>query len=303
MARRTDSIAGLAFSSDAVSVAQYIPAEREVANIGIQPVDEHAADLWESAAPGLKQLVSATKLAGGNVVCSLPGEHAIIRTLCLDNDEPDVAEALEWEFCQHVIGSRDEFVFDFEKLAAVPTAGVEQYLVVGYRTETVERAARILRLSKLNPIIVDLDIFALINVYEANYADLAAAPAICVLADEAVSKCVLTAGGTFVDMEIVNHGAASQNAGTWAAAVENGIAKLLACSASAPRRDALPVLLSGDLFSQPDFAGEATKAVKNAEILYPFRTIKCGAGMSDQDLRKYSPQLAVAVGLALRGVA
>lgn len=301
MARNFESVSGISFATDAICVAQYIPEQRQIAKFSIQHIDEQAPDLWESAAPGLKQLVRAVKLAGENVVSSLPAEYAIIRKLCLDNDEPNLDDAMEWEFSQHIIGSRDEFVFDFEKMAFVPKAGLEQYLVVGYRNELVEKISRILRTNKLNPLIIDLDIFALINVYEANYSESVKSPTVLVLADESLSKCVLTVDGHYVDMESVNHKQQAQNPESYASVVENAIAKLDLCNPGMIQRESLPVLYSGTLFSQSEFAEEVKKGIRNADMLLPFRTIACGMGIADDDLKKYAPQVAVAVGLALRG--
>ncbi len=303
MAQRTNTVTGIAFNKDAICLAQFAPEERLVANISIQPIEEPGDNMWELAGTPLKELVRTVKLAGENVISSLPGEYAVIRTLCLDQDEPNVEEALEWEFSQHIIGSRDEYIFDFERLASGPQEGMGRFLAVGYRSEAVDRLARLLRSNRLNPIVVDLDIFALVNVHEANYGEAGTAPALLVLADERLSKCVLAAGGSFVDLETFDHAVLEDRSSqAYAAAVENAAAKLLACNPGAASRETLPVLLTGGFFSQAEFADEVIQGIRNAEVLYPFRKIGCGTGMAEEELRKYSPQLAVAVGLALRGI-
>ncbi|MBD3391204.1 MAG: hypothetical protein GF418_04040 [Chitinivibrionales bacterium] len=300
MARRRNSISGLALSRDAVCLAQFLPEERLVANVSIQPVEEPGGDILDAAAGGLKDLVRAAKLGGESIVCSLPGEYAVIRKIPLDSDEPNIGEALEWEFSQQIIGSRDEYVFDFEKLAGTSQQGQDQFLVVGYRSEAVDRMSHLLRSNKLNPLIVDLDIFALINVFEANY-DEASVPAALVIAGEKVSKCVLSAQGAFLDMETVAHEAEMQSPQSYGTLIEQGLGKLLACNPGVALRESLPVYFTGSLLAERDYADEVTKAVPKAELLYPFRKLDCGAGMPEEELRKYSPQLAVAVGLALRG--
>ena len=300
MAKDKESITGITISKDAVCLAQYVPEEKVVANISIQPIDLPGDDFWESAEEALKELGRTMKLSGENVVASLPGEHAVIRTLCLDADEDNSDETLEWEFSQQIIGSRDEYVYDFEKQAASPKAGLDQFLVVGYRTEALNKLIRLLRANKLNPVIVDLDVFALINVHEANYDDNASAPSLLVLAEEKLTKCVLAKSGSFVDVEIIKHEADVQTVDAYAALLNNAIGKMLACNPGLAARESLSVYLSGSLLSDAQFAQELEKAVQNAEILYPFRKISCGTGMAEEDLRKYSPQLAVAIGLALR---
>jgi Tfp pilus assembly PilM family ATPase len=300
MARRT-SVIGLAVNSDAVCLVQFVPERRQVANIGIEPVEGHGEELWQSISASLKGLVLTAKLRGESIVACLPGEHAVIRKLCVDRSESDVEGALGWEFSQHVIGSRNEYVFDFEKLSQSPAAEVNQYLVVGYRGEAVQRLVDLLRSSKLSPLIVDLDLFALVNVYQANYDESATTPTVLVLADDTASKCVLTAGGTFVDYEAVSHEADVQDPKKYAALVEDAIGRLLACAPIPIVRASIPVFLSGTLFARSKYGEQVKKAIRNAALLYPFRRVKCGKGIPGEALRKYSPQLAVAVGLALRG--
>jgi Tfp pilus assembly PilM family ATPase len=64
----------------------------------------------------------------------------------------------------------------------------------------------------------------------------------------------------------------------------------------------LRTYLTGPFFSQAEIAEGVIALLPNAEILYPFRKIKCNAGMDEQTLREFAPLLAVSVGLALRDV-
>jgi Tfp pilus assembly PilM family ATPase len=301
MGRKNESITGMAVTADAICLARLITEDRQIANISIQPVEERTGNIWESAEAGLKQLVGAIKLRNENVVCSLPGEHAIIRKFIVDNDEPDLKETLEWEFSRHIIGQSDEFSVDFEEIPSAAGNTHRQFLMAGYRIEAIESLRNLTKSGKLNPVIFDLDVFAIINAYEANYRDTSLNPAVCIIADYAVSKLVLTIDGRFIDMEIVNSPKDAHNPDSYYMQIEQGISQLLASNPGICVRDSVAVMLSGPLFSMSEFAENIKKSVKNAEILYPFRTVKCGAGMAEEQLRKYSPHLAVAVGLALRG--
>jgi Tfp pilus assembly PilM family ATPase len=302
MAKKIESITGMSVTADAICMARMLIDERQIGNISIQPVDERSGDIWESAAPALKQLVRAAKLGGENVVCSLPGEFAVIRRFSIEAEEPDAEAALEWEFCQNILGPRDEFTADYEEITPSPEPGRRSYLMAGYRSEAVESIKQLAKSARLNPAVLDLDVFAIINVYEANYREGGKIkPAMCVLADYAMSKCILTADGRYVDMEIIRHSGESQSADTYASMLEKALARLIACNPGFVPRTETVIMLSGSLFSQSEFTEQVKSFVPGAETLYPFRTVKCGTGMPEEQLRKYSPYLAVAVGLALRG--
>jgi Tfp pilus assembly PilM family ATPase len=301
MARKNETVSGIAFSADAVCLVQYAPDENQVSNFHIHLNEERKTTLWETSAAGIRKLAQALKLSGENVICSIPGEYAIIRRFLLDSNEPDVHEALEWEFSQHIISSRDQYVFAYEKAASPQPGGGEQYFVVGYRNEIVDKINHILKSNRLVPTIIDLDIFALINVYEANYGDGTAPAALCVLADDTVTKIVLTDIGAFRDLEVVAHTEDMISPASYSVAVEKAAAKILSCAGGKYKRESLPVYLSGPLFSHQEFADGVKSTVRNAEMLYPFRKIRCANGMAEEELRKYTPQLAVAVGCALRG--
>jgi Tfp pilus assembly PilM family ATPase len=302
MARKKLSITGLAVNKDSICMAQFVPEEEIVTNVGIQLVDALDDDFWEAAASGLKELGHTVKLAGANVVSALPGEHSVIRKIFIDAEEEDSDEALEWELNQQIIGAREEYVFDFEKCASSSKKGMQQYLAVGYRAESVDDLNRVLRSSRLNPLIIDLDIFALINVYDANYSERKLLPAILVLSEESQTKCILALNGTFMDFETISHESGLPDVDNYTAALNSTIENMLACNPDVKQRELLKVYLAGSMFTDTTYAGQLQKAVKNSEMLEPFRKVVCETELGEKDLKRHSPQLAVAVGLALRGI-
>jgi Tfp pilus assembly PilM family ATPase len=300
MGRPRDTITGIAIGPRAICCAQCYPESNLIGNISIQPFSATSNDFWASVTSAVKELVNnpEVKLNGEQVVSALPGEFAILKKVSVDADETDLEETIDWEFSQHIIGSREEYVYDYQPLAVAAGADLRRYLVVGYRQASVSRLNKILTAQKLNPIVVDLDVFALINVFELNYKERLADPALIVFTEEDKTKLILTQNGEFVDIEVVSHEAEGLEPDAYLEQISKGIE---AVHLGNQGSDAAAVFLTGSTFSDDVFTSAILAKIPGSEVLYPFRSISCSAGMKEDDLRHYSPQLAIAVGLAMRG--
>lgn len=302
MTHRKKPVCGLDIGTQSITLTQCFPGDGIVTNISIQPLDSEAGDFWAAVDEGLGALAGSLRLGGADVVVSLPGEHSVIKKIALDSDEPSPETALGWELGQHVIGTIEEYAFDFQRRSHQEHPERQEYLVVGYRTTSIDRVTKLLRDHKLHPLIVDLDMFALINVHEINYGELASEPTLILHADDRKTRLVLARGGDYFDSEITEYDSTELSSQAYLSAAGDAAKRLLSSNqgfASAP--DALRTYVTGPLFSDAQFTGEVLQGLGNAEVLYPFKKVSCSAGMSEEDLATYSPQLAVAVGLALRG--
>jgi Tfp pilus assembly PilM family ATPase len=301
MKARNNSVSGLDFQKEYLSVAQYSPEENAVALIAIQPVtDENHGDLLDRAACELKELKGKFKFATPDVVCSLPSEYAIIKRVQIDNDEQDAQDAIEWELGQQIIGSLDDYSFDFHESGLPVQEQLREYLVVAYRNEIVQRMASIVRSLKLNPLVIDLDAVALINVFEANYRDRISAPALLVHGESEVTKLILTQNGNLLDYGTFEYDFASLDTRNYPEMLQHHAGCLLS-TATTGGESTVGTFLSGSLFAQPQFSDGVIQGLPGSEILYPFRKITCHVGVDEEQLKNYAAQLAVAVGLALRG--
>jgi Tfp pilus assembly PilM family ATPase len=298
MALRGRSVCGIEIGRDLIGIVQFVPEENSVAGIAIQPLDVGGRSWWENVQSEFRSLVSAMKLTGEDAVCSLPSETAVIKTLMLDADEGSLDEALEWELGQQIVDSIDEYAFDYEKTGSAEQEATSRFLVAACRYATLDRASALLKTHKLNPLAVDLDIFALVNVFEANYRDRLSTPSLLVLGGEEYTKVVLTVDGGFVDYEVFGYDAQSLEPRSYAARLRRSCTKLLDVSGRAGGRPA-PTYLTGPLYSHGDVAQESLEAISGSEVLSPFRNVGCRA-IAESDMDRYAPQLAISVGLAVR---
>lgn len=302
MASPRNTIGGLDINRTDICYTRCLPESRLIANVCIQPLEIDAEDYWGTVNSAFDDFLKEFKIPGENIVSSLPGEYAIIKKIVLESDVDEINDAIEWELSQQIIGSIDDYVYDYQRLTDTPDENFQNFLVVGYRNAAIDRMTKLLKSKKLNPIIIDLDIFALINVYEINYDDKLTIPALIIFSDALKTKLILTVNGNFVDIEIFDHTEEIQTIEHFISTLNVNIKKLFANNTGFGDIGGIQSYLTGSYFSKPETAEAVLGKLKNCEVLFPFRKITCSAGMEDDKLREFSPQLAVSVGLALRDI-
>jgi hypothetical protein len=302
MASRTYSVCGIEIGRESLCVAHYVPAENAITGIAIQPLETGRGTWWDTVTAEFRGLIGTMKLAGVDVACSLPAENAVIKRLTIDADAEDPAAALDWELGQNVIGLPEEYVFDFQRSGdeGTPTAA---YLVAASRAVTVDRVQKLIAGHKLNPVVVDLDVFALANVFELSNPEASVKPAILVLGGDEYTKVILVEAGSFIDYEMFRNESNAMDPRQYAGVLKNNIGRIISLNGDLAGRGGLPAIFAaGPLFSHEEFSRPCLAELGGAKVLAPFAGVICRA-VPAEDLQKYSAQLAVAVGLALRGSA
>lgn len=300
MAFKKENISGIDINSRNIVYVRCSPEDKVISNICIQPLEQGGEDYWKSVQAGFDQFIRKFSVPGEDVVSCLPADYALIKKIAVDSDETDPKEIIEWELSQQMIGSVSEYIYDYQPLVAVTNTEKRHFLVVGYRNTAVTRLNKILKAKKLNPIVLDLDIFALVNVFELNYAERISSPALIIFSDGVKIKTVLTLQGEFVDCEILD---LPPDAHT-----EDGFVRILSevrntiqvCNQQIVGNGPVPVFLTGALFSQSEFTAHVLQVCANSELLNPLNKISCTAGMDEAKLKEYGTYLAVSVGLAFR---
>ncbi len=298
MAQRGDSVNGIEIKKEHIGIAQFSPSTKTVVNasVVIAPLDEldAAPGDYDAFKPNLKKLIAGIQAEGQDSVVSLPAEYAVVKKIMLDRNESDVRGAVEWELSQQIIGSLDDYTYDFEPCVNDDT-DVRWCLAVAYKNAGVQKIAGLLKASKLAPAVVDLDMFALINVFEANYPDLAPSPALIIHGSDETTTIIVTKSGTYEDCETLSHISGPSSSDSYADMVRDAIAL------NFPQAVSIPVVCTGGLFSRQDFSDGVFSRLGNARMLNPFAVVRSSVGISEADLQKCLPYLSVAVGLAIRG--
>jgi Tfp pilus assembly PilM family ATPase len=268
--------------------------------VSIQPLQhEHSGDQWKKWEGELKRAKNRLKFFNGPVTFSLPSDYATIKLCEIDADERALDETIQWEFSQQILGPLDEYQFDYQAVPGQTSTGTKKVLVAAYRKDLVARTNSMIRKARLSPRIGDLDIFGLINVFEVNYPDRIESPCLLVHAEPQSTRFVLTQNGGFLDFHCfeyaINFGDPTVPAVSLAAEVELFLAE------SEKTYGTLGVYAAGSFFQQEETRRTFLGKLPGAEMLNPFRKIKCQVAVEEKQLEEFAAQLAVAVGLALRG--
>jgi len=189
MKHNTDCFCGIDFQRDYFSAVQYSLKERAVTLISIQPFPaEKQTEEWKVWRRELKKSRSRLRLFCPSISSSIPAQYAVIKLLTIDANEPSVEDALKWELTQHLVGEPDDFVFDVQEMVGIATERTRTFLLAAYRRTLVEQTADMIRNSGFEPLAIGLDIFGLINVFEANYRECLAVPCLLVHCEETTTK-------------------------------------------------------------------------------------------------------------------
>jgi Tfp pilus assembly PilM family ATPase len=298
MTSHKDSICGIEIGKNLITVAQYSPVENAIGSIVVKPFEETGAQGDDTVLKSeLKSLIADVELKKQKIVLSLPAEYAVIKKLSIDRNEKDVAEAIHWELSQHIIGTIEDYSFDYEAIKLEGNSEGSEYLAVAYRTSSIQKLVSLLKANKLSPLIVDLDCFALINVFEANYPENLFSPSVIILGTDTKSKIILTQSGTLIDYEVVDHDQGVASGDDYATLLREYVSHLCARLAQGTPE----IFCSGSLFLQNDFVDSLSRKFGKAQLLNPFKKVECHAVREKKDVTEFAAQLAVAVGLALRG--
>ncbi|MDR2693829.1 MAG: hypothetical protein LBB74_06400 [Chitinispirillales bacterium] len=293
---------GLDIQRDYICVAQYSPQEMAVRQIAVQPFSaEGAGDFWDAVSAELAGLRKKIKFAGADVVCSVPCDMAVVRTLEAESDEIDQNEVLRFEFGVGLLGGIGEYAYDFYEVDPGNMADLRRYLAAALRKETLAKLRKVVKGAKLNPYIVDVDIFALTNVFQANYRDVFTGAAVLVLGEHRRTKLILVSNTSYIGYGVMEYDVDERGVGGYASALSSEVGNLVADNASFLRGNSAPVYLAGGLFADSAITSKVFSGVAKSEMLNPFRKIQCAVGMDASQIEANACRLAVSVGLALRG--
>jgi type IV pilus assembly protein PilM len=118
---------------------------------------------------GIQEAMAKAGVTARNVVTAVSGRAVIVKKVVMDKMNPDDAkEAIFWEAEQHVPFDIDDVCLDFQVLNDDIGANQMEILLVAAKKEMVNAHAAIVREAGLNPVVIDVDSFAIQNAVEAG---------------------------------------------------------------------------------------------------------------------------------------
>jgi type IV pilus assembly protein PilM len=160
-----------------VAVVDHSKKEPQLTKVAIQPVPQDAIVEGEVMDPGVvaEAIQAALSKAGvktKQVVTAVGGRDVIIKKISIERvKEQQARELMRWEAEQHVPFDMESVELDFQILDPDADGLEMSVLLVAAKRELVESKVRVLTDAGLQPVIVDVDSFALHNAFELNHPD------------------------------------------------------------------------------------------------------------------------------------
>lgn len=176
---RSKVTAGLDIGSGYVKlvVIDHSKAEPEITRITTRPLVPDAIVDGEIMDPVIvaetvKTATEDAALKRANVVAAVGGHDVIIKKIEMDRaSEADTRLLIRWEAEQHVPFDMEGVQLDFQILDPDGDSERMSVLLVAAKREVIEHKLAILSDAGLSPSVIDVDAFALHNVFEHNYPD------------------------------------------------------------------------------------------------------------------------------------
>ena len=178
--RRTKSLVGLDIGSSSVKAIELKPAGKgyRVSAIGVEAIPpdsivDGAIIDGGAVADAVRRLFTNKKFKAKDVVASLSGNSVIVKKITLPAmTEAELAESIYWEAEQYIPFDIQDVNLDYEIIDAgtgQDAQGTMEVLLVAAKKDKIADYSNVIAQAGKTPVIVDVDVFALQNAFEANY--------------------------------------------------------------------------------------------------------------------------------------
>lgn len=200
-------LVGLDIGSSAIKVCELQAVGKGVnqrfrlQKLGAVPVPHDAivdGDIMDSnaVATAIRQVMAEQKIKAKDVAISVSGQQVMVKKVTFPLMSPaELAESVRWEAESFFPAGQglDSYALDFAVIEERPGDGNMDVVLVACRKDKLESYATCVAQAGARPVVVDVDVFALQNAYEAN-----AAPG---ARDEVVA--LVNLGATFTNMTML----------------------------------------------------------------------------------------------------
>jgi type IV pilus assembly protein PilM len=176
---RKKTTVGLDIGSGLIKVAviDHSKREPELVRVAVTPLLADAIVEGEVMDPGIvadavQAALSSAGIDQKEVVTAVGGRDVIIKKISIERvKEQQARELMRWEAEQHVPFDMESVELDFQILDPDGDGVEMSVLLVAAKRELIESKVRVLTDAGLQPMIMDVDAFALHNAFEVNHPD------------------------------------------------------------------------------------------------------------------------------------
>ncbi|HMU35099.1 MAG: type IV pilus assembly protein PilM [Acidobacteria bacterium] len=282
------------------------------------------------------------QIEANQVVTGVSGHSVIIKNIALPAmSSEELEESIDWHAEEHIPYDLADVSLDYQVTAE--SADSTNVLIAACKRERIDNIKQAIQLAGKQPVVIDVDTFALQNCYEANY-DPAESDVVTLLNIGASTMNVnivkgtrslftrdITVGGSqftdvlqrslglnFQEAEGLKRGVANAAPNVEEKSIEplmNNVTEVVAmeiqktfdfyrATTDDNETQVQKILISGGGSKLAGLAQDLSQRLElPVEVLNPFRKIYIDSNKFDPDyIKEIVPEMAVAVGLAMRGV-
>lgn len=171
---------GLDIGSSSVKLIELKPGKRkgyQLVNLGVASLPPEAivdGALMNSSVvvEAIRSILGSLKLKTRDVATSISGHSVIIKKINLPvMTSEELEESIQWEAEQYIPFDINDVNIDFQILGTEESeAGQMGVLLVAAKKDMINDYTTVIQEAGLNPVVIDVDAFAVENMYEANYS-------------------------------------------------------------------------------------------------------------------------------------
>lgn len=175
--RRSKPLLGLDIGSSSVKAAELKKAGSgyELASLGIEALGPDTVvdgAIMDSNAVSfaVNSIVEGNKIKTKHVATAVAGHSVIVKRVAIPaSSEAELASSISLEAQQHIPFEIDDVNLSYQIMGVGPTGNDMDVMLVAVKREKISNHTRVLTQSGMTPRVVDIDAFALQNVFEVNY--------------------------------------------------------------------------------------------------------------------------------------
>ena len=175
---RKKSLVGLDIGSSSIKAVEVKPAKGEsweLANVGIEYLPPEAivdGQIMDSTTviDAIHRLFAEYKIKTQEVATAISGNSVIVKKIQLPNmTEQELAESIHWEAEQYIPFDIQDVNLDYQVLDPGAAGGNMDILLVAAKKDKINDYISVINQAGRNPVVMDIDAFALQNAYDVNY--------------------------------------------------------------------------------------------------------------------------------------
>jgi type IV pilus assembly protein PilM len=342
---KKNTLVGLDIGSRTIKLAEIVDGKSRIVlknfnTVNIEPglIEEGSIKDPETVSEYIRGLFKSSKLKEKNVAISIGGYSVIVKKINVQTmSENELQESIHFEAEQYIPFDISEVNLDFQILGeSEHNPHQMSVLLVAAKKDMINEYINLMQMAKLRPRIIDVDAFALQNIFESNYSaenenialiDIGASKTslnilkdnvsefmrdVSLGCDQINDKIASTIGCSIEDSEAVKLGDASDMmpvddlkdivtsvVSDWCVEIKRALDFFLS---TYPEEQITRIVLSGggaNIKKFRELLADETSA--EVEVINPFKAVEVDGQRFDSSyLEKIAPQAAICMGLATR---